>query len=335
MSLLLCGYAVPPAWGDGLDWEPLKIANAPVQLFRPDLRKVTQLESSPDGSLWRLRFFAESIGACRIAIRVWSGAADLVDGDARAAVERDSYGRLRALAPEAELCFRLFGQRLPEAGPEALRLASRVLRGSETLPSRALLDASDTRFYFDRTRVLVDLSGPGSENHLRRLACAMALAAAYQRVVACQAADTDRVVAQLSSGRSSVDEKAALTVVEAWQLWQAQHQYRYPVQMHSVLIAELYARVAQEFRLAEELDEVNVQSQRVLEALRARRLQSELAAADRSAWRMNFIATCIALLGLLSVVEITPDKVGGFVSAWGHWLGDHVRAWRADVAPPS
>lgn len=314
MTVSYAGFLVDSSWAKDKDWRPLMIADRQVKLLRPELMASSSFEMNENSDIWRIRFFIGS--NCEVTIAIIAIEGNHVKNQEIVRMAKDLAG-FESISSEPS--FIVIGANLSSNNDSTiLECASALLRDSLTLKMDSCLDQSGNKFYFDRSNALVDLSGPGSANNIKRLALCLAVRQAFLSFIDYQSAETASVLEKASKSDFSLQD--LLKRIEKWYFLQAKYFFERPIRRESHLMRDLYKRAAEEVNLGAELSEINNQTREVLDALRAREMLARESRSQKDIRKANTVMVFLSIIALVTIVEITPDKVKSWWAEWSFIL---------------
>lgn len=299
-----------------LPMRPLRIDGMEVKFLREALLQGCEFSEivNERGGVWHLRFFSDSPFVCTFLVFHSRVRADLAPKEAGEALF-EQLAACVGIDPKARRLFK--GGRLiliqQEMSESALSFASLFLRGSKSLAEHQFELRGNRQLAIDPSGIAMIGTAIRADYLLQRYSVLLALARAYQYAV-------DLAIdefAMLSTGLHDATVRAQLDRLRRQSLvFSARYLFAQAVRLDTLDLRYTWERLAQVHHLRETHEELSEQLEAVhaLSAFDQQKLDSqrEKQTQDRITW----LGLAIALMSLLSLVEITPEKFVEFFRAW-------------------
>jgi hypothetical protein len=326
---------------------PLQIDGSDIKFLRDALRqgcrfsKLTLRRESDAATeppaLWQLEFFTQT----RFAVTFLLIARAMTEADSADTLANSLFSelaRLLGVDPKARVLFdsgRVIWQHAELAqldavpATEAVMTASVFLRGTKSLAHKDFSERAKRWLALDPRGLALISKIPNAAVIAQRYSMLLALLRAYQFAIDGAVDQLAQLAAQReqrsdTDARQGTDASTALSMLQRDTLvFAARFLFARPVRLDTVDLRYVWAALAQENHLQESHAELTEQLDAIHSLLMhdeeraesARRSTEELREKRGQHW-LSLIGLSLAMLSLLSLVEVTPEKLHAFWRAW-------------------
>ena len=299
-----------------LPMRPLRIDGLEIKFLRDALLQGCEFsELLQEGSgIWHLQFFKDSPFVCAFLLYHTQIRPDQAPKEAGEALFEQLAAQV-GIDPKARRLLK--GGRLiliqQEMSESALSFASLFLRGSKSLAEHQFEQRGNRQLAIDPSGLALIGTAIRAEFLLQRYSVLMALARAYQYAVDLAIEE----FAMLSTGLHDPQARAQLDRLRRQSLvFSARYLFAQAVRLDTVDLRYTWERLAQVHHLRETHEELSEQLEAVhaLTAFDQQQHDSQREKLTQS--RLTWLGLAIALMSLLSLADVTPDKLAAFFRAW-------------------
>lgn len=295
---------------------PLRIDGMEVKFLREALLQGCEFSEivNERGGIWHLRFFSDSPFVCTFLVFHSHVRADLAPKEAGEALFEQLAASV-GIDPKARRLLK--GGRLiliqQEMSESALSFASLFLRGSKSLAEHQFEQRGNRQLAIDPSGIAMIGTAIRAEYLLQRYSVLLALARAYQYAV-------DLAIdefAMLSTGLHDASARAQLDRLRRQSLvFSARYLFAQAVRLDTLDLRYTWERLAQVHHLRETHEELSEQLEAVHALTAFDQQQHDSQREKLTQARLTWLGLAIALMSLLSLVDVTPAKFAEFFRAW-------------------
>ena len=297
----------------------LTIGGAEIKFFKDALRQGCRFfrldtDISAAVEIWQLEFFTDTRFACTMFVI----ARPLRQGEAVDQVTNALFNELALalnISPGAGLLIdsgRLIWQSLPfDAGSVAV--ASKYMRGTNSLLAADFEERGGRRLSVEPRGLALISDAKNVSPIFQRYCMLLALLRAYQFVI-------DSAVDALAELAAQPASKAASEQLSALRrdslVFAARFLFARPVRLDTVDLRFVWARLSDVNHLRESHVELSEQLDAVHSLLLHDEEKRDDAREKRAQYWLTLIGLMLAMISLLSLVDVTPEKLRAFWHAW-------------------
>ena len=297
----------------------LTISGGEIKFFKDALRQGCRFfrldtEQSCSAEIWQLEFFIETRFACTMLLI----SRPLLPNEALDQVTTSLFNELAqslAVSPTAGLLIdsgRLIWQALP-FDTNSVAAASKYMRGTNSLNTSDFEERGGRRLSVE-PRGLALISDAKNVSHIfQRYCMLLALLRAYQFAI-------DSAVDALAELAAQPASNAAAKHLSALRrdslVFAARFLFARPVRLDTVDLRFVWARLSDVNHLRESHVELSEQLDAVHSLLLHDEEKRDDARDKRGQYWLTLIGLMLAMLSLLSLVDVTPEKLIAFWRAW-------------------
>lgn len=295
---------------------PLRIDGMEVKFLREALLQGCEFSEivNERGGIWHLRFFSDSPFVCTFLVFHSHVRADLAPKEAGEALFEQLAASV-GIDPKARRLLK--GGRLiliqQEMSESELSFASLFLRGSKSLAEHQFEQRGNRQLAIDPSGIAMIGTAIRAEYLLQRYSVLLALARAYQYAV-------DLAIdefAMLSTGLHDASARAQLDRLRRQSLvFSARYLFAQAVRLDTLDLRYTWERLAQVHHLRETHEELSEQLEAVHALTAFDQQQHDSQREKLTQARLTWLGLAIALMSLLSLVDVTPAKFAEFFRAW-------------------
>lgn len=295
---------------------PLRIDGMEVKFLREALLQGCEFSEivNERGGIWHLRFFSDSPFVCTFLVFHSHVRADSAPKEAGEALFEQLAASV-GIDPKARRLLK--GGRLiliqQEMSESALSFASLFLRGSKSLAEHQFEQRGNRQLAIDPSGIAMIGTAIRAEYLLQRYSVLLALARAYQYAV-------DLAIdefAMLSTGLHDASARAQLDRLRRQSLvFSARYLFAQAVRLDTLDLRYTWERLAQVHHLRETHEELSEQLEAVHALTAFDQQQHDSQREKLTQARLTWLGLAIALMSLLSLVDVTPAKFAEFFRAW-------------------
>jgi hypothetical protein len=303
---------------------PLLLDGSEVKFLKEALRQGCRfwrldVEAAAETEIWQLEFFIDTRFAC--SFLVIHKALDTLDFAQKPSPEQLGSSLFQQLAQALEIApdaARLLdsGRMLLHMGSleaDGLIYASQFLRGTNSLTMAEFEERNSRKLAIDPRGMALFGKVKNIELIARRYVILLALLRAYQYAID-SAVD---LLAALVAQPASLPASAELSALQRDSLvFAARFLFARPVRLDTVDLRYVWERLAQVHHLQESHQELTEQLSAVHALLLHDEEKREALREKRAQLWLALIGILLALISLLGLVEVTPDKLVAFWRAW-------------------
>ena len=297
----------------------LTIGDAEVKFFKEALRQgcrfyrvATDVLANAD--IWQLEFFTDTRFACTLFVI----SRPLAQNEAMDQVSNALFNELAlALGVNAGAGLlidsgRVIWQSLPFDAP-AIAAASKYMRGTNSLTALDFEERAGRRLSVEPRGLALISNAPNVAFIFQRYCMLLALLRAYQYAID-SAVDS---LSELAAQPASSDASAQLGALRRDSLvFAARFLFARPVRLDTVDLRFVWARLSEVNHLRESHVELSEQLDAVHSLLLHDEEKRDDAREKRGQYWLTLIGLMLAMLSLLSLVDVTPEKLREFWQAW-------------------
>lgn len=297
----------------------LTIGGAEIKFFKEALRlgcrffKI-QTDTPTRAEIWQLEFFTDTRFACTMFIISRA----LSPNEAPDQVINALFNELASalnLSPSAGLLIdsgRLIWQALPFEA-DAIAVASKFMRGTNSLTAQDFEERAGRRLSFEPRGLALISDADNVREIFQRYNMLLALLRAYQYAI-------DSAVDALSELAAQPPSAAASQKLSALRrdslVFAARFLFARPVRLDTVNLRFVWARLSEANHLRETHVELIEQLDAVHSLLAYDEEKRDDAREKRGQYWLTLIGLMLAMISLLSLVDVTPEKLSAFWHAW-------------------
>ncbi len=297
----------------------LTIGGAEVKFFKDALRQGCRFfrlaaEVSANADIWQLEFFTDT----RFASTMFVISRPLRQSEALDQVSNALFNELAlalGISASAGLLIdsgRVLWQSLPFDAP-AVAGASKYMRGTNSLTALDFEERGGRRLSVEPRGLALISNAPNVAFIFQRYCMLLALLRAYQYAID-SAVDS---LAELAAQPASSDASAQLSALRRDSLvFAARFLFARPVRLDTVDLRFVWARLSEVNHLRESHVELSEQMDAVHSLLLHDEENRDDAREKRAQHWLTLIGLMLAMISLLSLVDVTPEKLSEFWHAW-------------------